>query len=858
MIGPWKVGRTIGKGASGEYFRTTERNVKNTHAIKSPGRVKIARHAKTGKYAAVKIISKTQLANSRRSIHNLAQDAERILLGMEREIVLMKLIDHPNIMQLYDVYETSGELYLILEYIEGGELFDHICEQGRLPSAEALDYFQQLMSAVDYCQRFKISHRDLKPENLLLNKEKILKVADFGMAAWQGGGGDLLETSCGSPHYAAPEVIIGKPYDGCSADIWSCGVILYALLAGRLPFDAQDVEPLLDKIKVGQFIMPPDIDPQAKDLIARMLDTNVKRRIKLCDIIRHPWFTSSKPRVFCAPPPSLEELARPVATADDIDVDILGNLRVLWQGVEDDKIIEGLTNDKETWEKIIYHLLVLYRTKHLENYKEELERARSLRKSRRTKAGKSTPKPDGKLLVSHSQQERPQTPTDYPPRPDPPTPRRAVNRPQGTKYKGRNDPPSLPPPPAVNPLRPVDASPYGRRPLPSPGQPHPDVQASPMSLQTPTSPLAALMSPASPIWEALDMQPPISVINSPEFQDENVQKYFQQVMDRLNVMQNKPTAEQSQRLQALLSPNSAATPRLAVNDDPRSPQPNASANSKTKKDRPQSLRIPSNTLGLGLVSSPKSPTATSEARTGKENDRPSRLQKKSSLRKRDANDDSSQPRTPLGGRHVQIVLPPKPDRERDRHQGVSHLRNATSPVSPAFSISEGSSSSFVSGQPKRSWFGNLFNFKPATFQLLSTRDPDETRDVCTKALELIGVHIAVIAAPPTQAHVDDGWRGTAVLKCHYDDDRDPMGLMSMTKTVAFRVEVNPPSDVQAAMGYTCVVELTQEKGAQSTLKLIFSTLRRDWNLDNQSAAPVPILSPVVPVTRFAEDMLLYD
>ncbi|KLO08050.1 Pkinase-domain-containing protein [Schizopora paradoxa] len=830
MIGPWKVGRTIGKGAS--------------------GRVKIARHAKTGKYAAVKIISKTQLANSRRSIHNLAQDAERILLGMEREIVLMKLIDHPNIMQLYDVYETSGELYLILEYIEGGELFDYICERGRLPSAEALDYFQQLMSAVEYCHRFRISHRDLKPENLLLNKQKILKVADFGMAAWQGGT-NLLETSCGSPHYAAPEVIIGKPYDGCSADIWSCGVILYALLAGRLPFDAQDVDQLLDKIKVGRYTMPSDIDSRAKDLIARMLDTNVNRRIKLCDIIRHPWFTSSKPRIFCAPPPSLEELARPVTEEGDIDVDILGNLRVLWHGVEDDKIIEGLTNDEETWEKIIYHLLVLYRKKHLENYKQELERAKSLRKSRRTK--KSSPKSEGK-----SQQERPRTPANYyPPRPDPPTPRRATSRPQGRVYRGRDDPPSLPPPPAVNPLRPVDASPYGRRPLPSPVQPQSNAQPSPTSLQPQTSPLAALMSPASPIWEALDMQPPISVINSPEFHDDNVQKYFQQVMDRLNLMQNKQgSAEQSQRLQALLSPNVALTPRPAMDDDPRSPQPNSNIQTKPRKDRPQSLHIPQNTLGLGLVPSPKSPATPSEvgSRTGKENDRPSRLQKKSSLRKRDANDDtSSQPRTPLEGRHVQIVLPPKPDRER-----TSHPRNATSPISPAFSISEGSSSSFVSSQPKRSWFGNLFNFKPAAFQLLSMRDPDETRDACTKALEMIGVHIAVIATPAQSVVHADGWQGTATLKCHYDDDRDPMGLMAMTKTVAFRVEVHPPSEVQAAMGYTCVVELTQEKGAQSTLKLIYATLRREWNLDNQSSAPVPILSPVAPVSRFAEDIVLYE
>jgi len=130
---------------------------------------------------------------------------------MEREIVLMKLVDHPNVLKLYDVWETSTSLYLILEYIQGGELFEQLCSEGRRTPPEALHYFQQIICAVDYLHRFNIAHRDLKLENILVDQESNIKVADFGMAAWQDDlKGRLLKTSCGSPHYAAPEVINGE------------------------------------------------------------------------------------------------------------------------------------------------------------------------------------------------------------------------------------------------------------------------------------------------------------------------------------------------------------------------------------------------------------------------------------------------------------------------------------------------------------------------------------------------------------------------------------------------------------------------------------------------------------------------
>jgi serine/threonine protein kinase len=177
--------------------------------------------------------------------------------------------------------------------VEGGELFDYLVSQGRLAPDEASRYFQQIIAGVDYCHRFNICHRDLKPENLLLDAEKNIKIADFGMAALEPSD-RLLETSCGSPHYASPEIVAvssfegrfeaqadaqGMSYHGAASDIWSCGVILFALLTGRLPFDDENIRVLLQKVKNGRFAIPADLPADAKDLITRMLVVDPERRI---------------------------------------------------------------------------------------------------------------------------------------------------------------------------------------------------------------------------------------------------------------------------------------------------------------------------------------------------------------------------------------------------------------------------------------------------------------------------------------------------------------------------------------------------------------------------------------------------
>ncbi|KAF9453554.1 Pkinase-domain-containing protein, partial [Macrolepiota fuliginosa MF-IS2] len=340
IIGQWKVGRTIGRGCS--------------------GRVRIARHSRTGQYAAIKIIFKASLAASRVSLNRLADEVEREKLAVEREIVVMKLINHPNIMHLYDVWETSTHLYLVLEYIQGGELFDHICKHGPLPITEALKYFHQIIGAVDYFHRFNIAHRDLKPENILLDHNFNVKIADFGMAAWQintSGTTDLMKTSCGSPHYAAPEIIRGEPYVGSSADIWSCGVILYALLTAQLPFDDDNLPDLLDKVTAGRFTIPSFVDPLAQNLIRRMLVVNVKRRITMPEIFEHPFFKLHTPDTPICAIPELSHIANPLKTKSCIDPDIFANLRTLWHGAPDEDLIKSLLNEEKNWQKGIYHLL---------------------------------------------------------------------------------------------------------------------------------------------------------------------------------------------------------------------------------------------------------------------------------------------------------------------------------------------------------------------------------------------------------------------------------------------------------------------------------------------------------------------
>ncbi|KAJ5076815.1 serine/threonine-protein kinase gin4-related [Anaeramoeba ignava] len=189
--------------------------------------------------------------------------------------------------------------------MEEGELFDYLVNKGRITHEEALCLFQQIIYGLEYCHNHLICHRDLKPENLLVDKKQNIKIADFGMARLINAG-SLASTSCGSPHYASPEVVRGIPYDGMASDVWSCGVILYALLIGRLPFDDNNLTKVLQKVEQGVYTIPNTLSQNKVDLIQRMLTVDPKQRITISEIKKHPWFRSNFPDGYL--PPSIASM----------------------------------------------------------------------------------------------------------------------------------------------------------------------------------------------------------------------------------------------------------------------------------------------------------------------------------------------------------------------------------------------------------------------------------------------------------------------------------------------------------------------------------------------------------------------
>jgi serine/threonine protein kinase len=260
------LGRTIGKGTF--------------------GKVKLGTHIPTDEKVAIKILEKDRISDS--------SDMERI----SREIHILKQIRHPNIIQLYEVspsqiIETAKELYLIMEFASGGELFDYIVAHNRVKEKEACKFFHQVVSGVEYLHRLGIVHRDLKPENLLLDHQKNIKIADFGLSNTYKPG-ELLKTACGSPCYAAPEMIAGKWYSGLRVDIWSSGVILFAMLAGYLPFEDPNTAQLYRKIRSGEYQCPQFLSIEARDMVRGLLNTDPERRFTLEDIKQHLWYTLSR------------------------------------------------------------------------------------------------------------------------------------------------------------------------------------------------------------------------------------------------------------------------------------------------------------------------------------------------------------------------------------------------------------------------------------------------------------------------------------------------------------------------------------------------------------------------------------
>jgi len=211
-----------------------------------------------------------------------------------REIDILKLIRHPNIIQLFEIIETPKQLFLIMEFVSGGELFDYIVKKQKLKEAEACKFFQQIICGVEYLHQLGIVHRDLKPENLLLDHEKNIRLVDFGLSNTYKPN-EMLKTACGSPCYAAPEMINGLQYYGSRVDVWSCGVILFAMVAGYLPFEDKSTAKLYQKILSGQFQMPKRLSASCVDLINKILETDPDKRLTTDQIKQHPWYQTYQP-----------------------------------------------------------------------------------------------------------------------------------------------------------------------------------------------------------------------------------------------------------------------------------------------------------------------------------------------------------------------------------------------------------------------------------------------------------------------------------------------------------------------------------------------------------------------------------
>ncbi|CAK9135874.1 unnamed protein product [Ilex paraguariensis] len=237
------------------------------------------RSLKSGQNVAIKVIDKEKVLKV------------GLINQTKREISVMGLVKHPNVVELYEVMATKTKIYFIMEYAKGGELFNKVAK-GRLKEDIARKYFQQLICAIDFCHSRGVYHRDLKPENLLLDENGILKVSDFGLSALaeskhQDG---LLHTMCGTPAYVAPEVIGRKGYDGAKADIWSCGVILFVLLAGYLPFHDSNLIEMYRKISKAEYKCPNWFPPEVRRLLVRILDPSPHTRIVIAKIMENPWF----------------------------------------------------------------------------------------------------------------------------------------------------------------------------------------------------------------------------------------------------------------------------------------------------------------------------------------------------------------------------------------------------------------------------------------------------------------------------------------------------------------------------------------------------------------------------------------
>lgn len=301
------------------------------------GTVRLATHIETKEQVAIKILEKLKILQ--------LEDKTRV----EREIKILKYLRHNNIAQLYSVIQTNENICLVIEYVQGKELFDYIIESKHLSEQEACCFYQQIISGIKYLHKLKVVHRDLKPENLLIETKKTIKIVDFGLSI-DYGDDEMLSTACGSPCYAAPEMLVGKKYVATGVDIWSSGIVLYAMLTGYLPFDDTDNDALYQKIIQGRFEMPKNISDAAQDLIRKILTTDPQKRISINQIQRHPWFNLTNPKLTISQGLLMNQYVIP------IDEELVDKMALM--GYEKKEIRANVLSNKHNHITTSYYLLL--------------------------------------------------------------------------------------------------------------------------------------------------------------------------------------------------------------------------------------------------------------------------------------------------------------------------------------------------------------------------------------------------------------------------------------------------------------------------------------------------------------------
>ena len=315
-IGNYTLGKTIGCGTF--------------------GKVKLGTHSSTGSKVAIKILEKQKIAD--------AADIERV----SREIHILKLVRHPHIIQLFEIVETTRQLYVVMEYASGGELFDYIVSKKRLDEREACQLFRQMVSGIEFMHAKGIAHRDLKPENLLLDDSRMIKIVDFGLSNMFRPG-ESLQTACGSPCYASPEMIRGKAYDPQQSDVWSAGVILFAMTCGYLPFEDANTADLYKKVIAGEFSIPTFVSPELRILIQGMLSTDPRLRMSVSQVKRSQWYQSAAPWDASADAPCGTDTG-------ELDQSVLAKLTHM--DLPLDYVIKCLKLNKHNHATTTYHLLL--------------------------------------------------------------------------------------------------------------------------------------------------------------------------------------------------------------------------------------------------------------------------------------------------------------------------------------------------------------------------------------------------------------------------------------------------------------------------------------------------------------------